>query len=180
MSQTPLDPRMQALLDKQEIADVLHRYCRAIDRHDVDLLRSVYFEDAIDNHGMYCGPIEGFAAYFVPGRRVWALATHHAISNILIELDGDVATVESYLDAFHRRQTRGGVVDDFLKCRYLDRFERRAGEWRIARRTVIYDWGKTEPAAERAWFTDLNGDFTFGSKGKSDPLYNAAWSQPVS
>ncbi len=46
---------LRLMLDKQEIHEVMMRYCRAIDRMDEELLRSVYHPDAIDNHGLFNG-----------------------------------------------------------------------------------------------------------------------------
>ncbi len=37
-----------------------------------------------------------------------------------------------------RREDETG--DDVLGGRYIDRFERRDGEWRIARRVLLLDW----------------------------------------
>ena len=42
---------LRVLLDKQEIHEVLMRYCRGIDRCDAELLHSVYHPDATDDHG---------------------------------------------------------------------------------------------------------------------------------
>jgi 3-phenylpropionate/cinnamic acid dioxygenase small subunit len=63
----------------------------------------------------------------------------HNISNVLIELDGDVARCESYSIVIVRIRKDGGDVDWLHAGRYVDRFERRNGEWRIAYRTVVYD-----------------------------------------
>jgi hypothetical protein len=66
-----------------------------------------------------------------------------------MELHGDVAAVESAFFALqapaatHTRQT--------LLCgRYVDRFERRGGAWRIAARSVVYDWIEERERAELA------------------------------
>src|SRR5262245_17777267 len=48
-------PAVRVLLDKQAIQEVLARYCRGVDRADLELLRSVYHPDAIDNHGTFNG-----------------------------------------------------------------------------------------------------------------------------
>lgn len=170
MHKKTLEVQMQELLDKQAITEVLFRYCRAIDRHDHELLSSVYHDDAEDYHGVYNGPIAGLLK-LMKAPPTGIIATQHAVSNILIELDGDTAYSESYLNAMHRRQTPKGLVDDLLKCRYIDRFERRAGEWKIAKRTVVYDWGTTQPAIEKAWWHYVPGEFTFGKKDRNDPVY---------
>ena len=98
---------LRVLLDKQEIHEVLMRYCRGIDRCDAELLHSVYHPDATDDHGLF----KGKAADFIP----WALKaltrddnTSHYIANELIEVDGDVAHCESYFFGIHRRQEKDG------------------------------------------------------------------------
>jgi hypothetical protein len=137
-----LEQTVLALLDKQEIHETLMRYCRGIDRCDEELLRSVYHPDATDNHGQFVGK----ASDFIP----WALKslardinTKHYVTNEYIDLRGDVAFVESYLLAVHYREAReGGKVQLIFGARYIDRFEKRDGAWRIADRKVVSDWAK--------------------------------------
>ena len=95
--QTPsLDDRLRELLDKQEIQECLLRYCRGIDRHDTELARSAYHDDALDDHGTYVGSGYGlvdWANHFHD--QVWVRHQHY-ITNTLIELDGDTAHAETY------------------------------------------------------------------------------------
>jgi hypothetical protein len=42
-----LPTELQELLDRQKIYHVLTSYCRALDRCDVDLMKSVYWETAL-------------------------------------------------------------------------------------------------------------------------------------
>ena len=51
---------VQNLIDKAEILECMHRYCRGIDRLDRAMVRSAYHDDAIDDHIGYSGPFEGF------------------------------------------------------------------------------------------------------------------------
>ena len=92
---------LQALLDKEAIRDCLYRYCRGIDRLDETALRSAYWPDGTDNHGAYKGTAAGFVDWALQklpgaGRMV------HNIGNILIELRGSVAAVESSFLAFQQ------------------------------------------------------------------------------
>ena len=94
-----MDPAVRVLLDKQEISDVLHRYCRAVDRADEELLRSVYHPDALDEHGFYNGDIDGMIEFLYTrtlNTEIRPNPTRHILSNILIEVDGDRAWAESY------------------------------------------------------------------------------------
>ncbi|WP_192250775.1 nuclear transport factor 2 family protein [Mesorhizobium caraganae] len=129
------------LLDREAIRDCLYRYCRGIDRADEAALRSAYWPDAHDNHGAYCGSAEGFIQ-FALGIFKTEPRNIHQITNILIEfISSAEATVESYFTALQRGPDKDGEVRQTLLCgRYCDLFEKREGEWRIAERTVVYDW----------------------------------------
>jgi hypothetical protein len=129
---------LRALLDKEAIRECLNLYCRGIDRADEELLRSVYWPDAHDSHGAYVGSAAGFISQAVERLRAGGRGVHQ-ISNVLVELHGDTAAVES---CFLALQSTAAAPDleTFLCGRYLDRFERRTGVWRIAQRTVVYDW----------------------------------------
>ena len=51
------DPALQALLDKLQIAELLTRYLRSVDRGDVDTLRACYLPGATEDHGgLFAGP----------------------------------------------------------------------------------------------------------------------------
>jgi ketosteroid isomerase-like protein len=158
---------MQVLLDKQEIHEVLMRYCRGIDRCDEELLRGVYHPDATDDHGLFTGK----AADFIP----WAIKalgrdenTSHYIANELIEVEGDVAYCESYFLAVHRRREKDGTkVDLQFVGRYADRFERRQGVWKIANRQVVFDRSRIDPVGK----TFSTEQYVCGKRSREDPVY---------
>lgn len=130
---------VQALLDREAIRDCLYRYCRGIDRVDEDLLRSAYWPDASDSHGPYQGSASGFIEWAM-ARLATAGRGVHFIGNILIELHGDVAAVETYFQALQQSTDASGKVQHLhLWGRYADRFEKRGDEWRVAARVVIFD-----------------------------------------
>lgn len=163
-------PDIPALLDREAIRDCLYRYCRGIDRADESLLRSAYWPDAHDCHGAYRGPVDGFIAQALPRLRAGGRGVHQ-ISNCLIELHGAMAAVES---SFLALQTTAAAPDKatFLCGRYLDRFEKRAGEWRIAERTVVYDWieERTRPELAQADATLFGPRRPNGARTPQDPL----------
>lgn len=161
---------LQQLLDREAIRDCLHRYCRGIDRVDEQALRSSYWPDATDSHGAYRGSASGFIDQALRklragGRRV------HAVTNIQIELNGDVAAVESYFIAL-QNGAEAPALQTFLVGRYLDRFEKRTGEWRVAARTVAYDWLEERHRPELAQGEALFGlRQPVGQGSLEDPLY---------
>ena len=156
--------QLQALLDREAIRECLYRYCRGIDRADEAALRCAYWEDATDCHGAWNGSAAGFIEQALQrlrggGRRV------HQVSNISIELHGEFAAVESSFLAL--QAPAGATGQTFLCGRYVDRFERRRGEWRIAARTVVYDWIEERQRPELA----LGDEALFG---KRQPVGRAA------
>lgn len=147
-----LEARLRALEDRQAIADLLHRYCRALDRLDGDLLESVFFEDAELDYGP--GLYRGAPGPFVPFALEFQGAmehTQHRLANLLIDLRGDRAFCESYVCALHQLQRDGERKDLIVDGRFLDGFERRGEAWRIARRVEVIDFAHERPST-RGWF----------------------------
>lgn len=133
------------LLARQEIADVIYRYARGIDRLDFELVRSCYHPDAYDDHGAFKGTVDEFVAAAESWLPRWT-ATQHFMGNMLIEVQGDVARAETYAVAYHRREdAEGDGKDDVMGIRYVDRFECRDGDWRIAHRVVATEWRRVDP-----------------------------------
>jgi len=87
---------VRTLLDQQAIERQLNLYCRAIDRLDVDLLRSIYWPAGTDDHGSFVGNAHEFAAFIMGDLRKRVIDGMHAIMHSVIEIDGVFATSESY------------------------------------------------------------------------------------
>ena len=167
---------VRRLADRAEIYDVMCRYARGVDRGDADLIRSAYHPDAYDDHVHYKGDIEGFIA--VTAKRMQGVDNSmHFLGNCLIEFAGaDLALVETY---FASRRTRAPVGDEGVGLapsdaicrqqwgRYLDRFERRGGEWRVANRLVVVDARFDTVAKSGAREEPL----VWGTRDGSDPYY---------
>ncbi len=130
-------PDVQRLLDRQAILDCVYRYCRGLDRHDPELLASAFHTDAIDQHGDFLGGLPEFLE-FARDSTTEALSHNHNITCHFAEIDGDVAHTESYVLTVLLKPDGKSVM--VLGGRYIDRFERRNGEWRIALRRVVRDW----------------------------------------
>lgn len=166
---------LDILLARAEIADVLHRYARGIDRMDFDLVRSCYHPDAFDDHGALSGDVDTFIA----GARSFLprfVATMHFLGNMHIEVDGEAARAETYAVAYHRvaGQGEGGDAagdgkDDIWGIRYVDRFERRDGEWRIAHRVVAQEWRRVDPVPAGR---ERTGPGVWGRRDPGDVLYS--------
>ena len=84
-------------------------------------------------------------------------ACKHTLTNVLIELRGDIALSEAHYLGFQRQwdEATQTYEDYFNAGRYLDRFERRAGQWKIVRRVGLIDYERHEPIADRLPATGL-------------------------
>lgn len=165
MALTPQDAA-----DHEAIRQVLYRYARGVDRGDLDLLLSVYHPEATDHHGRFDGPGHEYAARLVGAEEGLTRTGNHHLTNVLIELDGDRAQVETYFLAYHPHSDDGTDALGVTSGRYLDVFEKRAGEWRILRRRVVNDWTRADvpgPIWPRA--SAEHGGFLPGGRGSADP-----------
>lgn len=119
------------LSDRQQIEAGLLRYCRGVDRRDKVLMLSAYHPDAIDDHGVVVLGAEAFCDWAIDYHNTHNTVTHHAITNLTIDLDGDVAHTECYYS--YVGVIPGGRTQ-LCYGRYVDRHERRDGRWAIATR----------------------------------------------
>ena len=143
------------IADRMEIQDALLRWCRGIDRLDLDEIRGVFHPDACDNHGVAVFDVDGLLAWIQDRHKTISMSMHR-VSNILIEFAGqDLAIVESYCDVYQcyppggqaalaqltgERDGKSEAGKVFVGAgRYIDRFERRNGRWKIAQRTVTFE-----------------------------------------
>lgn len=175
MSQSEIpNQAVQDLLDREAIRECLYRYCRGVDRGDEIALRATYWNDATDRHGPYRGTASGFCDWAMESLKT-AGRMVHMIGNIMIELHGDCALAESYFHAVQEdRKTTDKPMEVVLYGRYIDRFEKRGDEWKVAARTVVYDWSRTTPI-ETTTEIEMFGTARrpLGSRYPTDTLYEA-------
>jgi len=136
---TPLVLTLADLLDRETIRDTLARLSRGEDRRDAALLRICYWPDATVDFGVFVGGFDDYLAWVVPGSPAIPV-TLHTLGQSMIRLSGDCAAVETHVTAYHRIDMGEEERDIVLGGRYLDRLARREGEWRVAHRTMLYDW----------------------------------------
>ena len=184
------DAELQQVVDRSRLYDVLTRYCRALDRCDVDLMRSVYWDDARDDHGVFNGGAQEFAEFIIREIQTWFDMTMHAIMNVHMELEGNVACAESYLFACHRVRGEKRKVEEIFGStylsrfdwsrvegvphvfyyggRYVDRLEKRGREWKIAHRQAVMDWNHNE-ISSAIWEEGMFRTLTLrGARGPQD------------
>lgn len=161
------------MLDRLALHDLVMRYCRGVDWRDWGLIRSLYWDDAIDRHGaMFEGGPDALVAW-LPTIVAGFELTVHTISNSLYVVDGDVAEGEHYATAYHRTHPPGRR-EIVIGGRFLDRYELRGGIWKFAERRLAFDHGDTRAVDEAGW-AELSAQAPAGTCGRDDP----SWALPL-
>ncbi len=134
------------LSDIQCITAVAQRYCRGVDRLDEALMKSAYWPEATDDHGVFVGNAWEFVEMCMVSHLRWR-STNHCIFNHHIELedDGKHARGELY-NVTYLFQKDADVLDTWYG-RYLDRYEKRGDEWRIIERVCVHEGSISEPVS---------------------------------
>ncbi len=140
-----MDAKLQQLIDRQEIADVIQRYCRTLDWLDGDGQASCYWPDAHIEYGFFDGTAEDFLPVVMATEASLA-RRWHMLSTPLIRFHSErSASSESYgIFGGGRMQHDGTIAGDLMGGRYLDEWEKRSdeanSEWRISARKYVLDW----------------------------------------
>ncbi|WP_416830423.1 MAG: nuclear transport factor 2 family protein [Erythrobacter sp.] len=136
--------------DREAIRDIIAAYAHAIDRRRWSMMEHLFHGDARFRFGVVEGDWRGFVdqarAIIDP-----CLATQHQLGQVQFGFEGDtVCHTETYMTAMHTIPAgypipdvfpdKGKIYSAVIAGRYVDRFEKRSGEWRIAQRTGLYDW----------------------------------------
>lgn len=155
------------LVDRQQIQDVVLRYCRGVDRLDLDLVRSAYHPDGVDHHTGFDGTVEEYLAWVAPLLRAFD-GTMHLVGNHLARVHGDRAVAETYGTAVHWGSPAGDPRRNFTSgFRYVDLMERREGTWAIVERYAVREWTRSDVDGR----IEPEGAGPRGSRDATDPLY---------
>ena len=179
-------PIADQLVARAQIHDAMMRYLRGCDRKDWDLIRSAYHPDAHHYHGDVDGSVEELIEWIksptggkhhlmkVNGNEVERIPqVMHFIGNMAYEFVGDdVAIVESYALTLQVEQFEDGH-QEFIEIglRYVDRFERRNGEWKIADRIVPVLYATTPVSIVPVADAGLTNHPLVSRRDRTDTLY---------
>jgi hypothetical protein len=130
---------LKVLVARDRIRACIERLARGEDRRDADLISASHWPDSISDFGVFRGTFDEYLAWVVPGSPALP-STQHMLGQTYIELDGETARAETQVISYHRVDMGTEHRDVSIGGRYLDRLEARDGEWRIAERTMLYDW----------------------------------------
>lgn len=126
--------------DTARITALIHGYAERIDAGDLDGLAAL-FADATWRSPGRPEPLRGAAAV----RRAYdgvilydgVPCTKHVVSNVVVDVDGDMASARSYFTVFQARPEL--PLQAIIAGRYHDAFRRVDDVWRFADRLIIPD-----------------------------------------
>jgi len=164
-----LEAKLQELMDRQAILDCIRRNSRGNDRFDVELITSSYHPDGVHELGRHQISGREYGEHANKAHRALFDANLHNITTHSCEIDGDVAHAESYsLGVF---LDKGGETGRMLAGRYLDRLEKRDGEWRIVLRRATVEIAIEGKATLPTGSTLPGSGYLKGERDRSDPSY---------
>jgi hypothetical protein len=138
-SEMDVSDQVQAMLDRDAVRECLIRLARGEDRRDAALISASIWPDAEMDYGVFKDGFPAYLAWVVPGADA-ITDTQHVLGQSFVELDGAVAKAETQVISYHRVDMGAGERDTCIGGRYLDVLAKRDGAWRIAARTMLYDW----------------------------------------
>lgn len=166
---TALEAKLQDLLDRQAIFDCIKRNSRGNDRFDVELITSSYHADSIHELGQKQISGREYGEHANAAHRALFDANLHNVTMHMCEIDGDVAHAESYSVGIFL--DKGGETGRILAGRYIDRLERREGEWRIVLRRATVEIAIKGEATLPNGATLPGSGYLTGQRDRTDPSY---------
>ena len=169
MTETGRVPGVAEIADRLAIQEVISMHCRGVDRASADILRSCYWPDAEVDYGAYKGPAHDFCGPLSEAIKRYE-NTQHAVSNALIDIDGEVARTETYLTAYHYL---AGTPDTEMTYigRYLDEMQKRDGVWKISFRKIVMTWHQNADGSKDLERNPSLHSITEASRYPHDPWF---------
>ena len=138
--------RIDELESRATLRDLVSDYCIGFDSHDWERFVSIWHDDAVWDIGPPFGTFSGHAgirtAVFDVLYPFWR-ETHHLSTNLHIAFsDANHASGRCDVDCM------GAAKDNTVQmvgATYFDAFERRSGQWKIARRKVTIHYFNPMP-----------------------------------
>ncbi len=136
-----------SVADEFAVRRVRQVWAFARDHGEWETMRACFHPDAQILVSWFAGPASEFMARTIAmaaDRRPEELSKHW-IGNMRSAIKGDRAILETDAQVLGRDFLDGHLFDLTMWVRMYDRIERRDGQWRILRMTVIYDKDRLDP-----------------------------------
>jgi ketosteroid isomerase-like protein len=168
---TSTDTALQEMIDEFALRKLVHAYCRAVDRGDIEALRDLYHPDAVDAHGAFStGSIDGFLEQLAASRP-YIRTMQHNITTVNFTIAGHAAEGEIYTIAFHTLAGKERDIDLVVGGRYLDKYEKRDDAWKLIERTIVTDWARVTDPSTMDMSHPITKDTLKGTLDENDPAY---------
>lgn len=168
---SPSDALLQEMLAEFELRKLVNNYCRAVDRGDFATLRSLYHDDAQDDHGAFS---RGSATEFISrlaAARPRIRSMQHNVTTVNFAVRGNTAEGEICTIAIQTLSAGDHDVDVIVGGRYLDRYEKRSHTWKFAERKLVTDWVQVNDPSTSDLSHPVTRDTPAGRPDTDDPSY---------
>jgi hypothetical protein len=128
----------QALLERLEIAELVQSWALYRDAGDWDKLKETVHADGIMTATWFQGSFEAFISAMQDAWRKGS-SSQHFQGGTVVEVLGTKAIAQTRMAILVRGKLEDVTVDVNCLGIFYDRVEKRDGQWRIAKRNVIYD-----------------------------------------
>jgi hypothetical protein len=167
----PTDSALQEMIDEFQLRKLVHAYCRAVDRGDAAKLQSLYHHDAVDAHGGFSAGTADEFLQQLAAARPYIRTMQHNITTVNFAIDGHTAEGEICTIAVHTLAGKGRDIDLVVGGRYLDKYEKRVGTWKISERTIVTDWARVTDPSSMDMNHPITKDTLKGTLDENDPSY---------
>jgi hypothetical protein len=143
-----MESEVQRRLDIEEIRDVRRRWAFGRDLQEWDLLRSVFHPEATVHVSWFKGPATEFVKRSAELAKLIKPEEHgkHSFGNVTrTEVRGTRAIHEVEIQILNRAYINGVLFDNTCWARFLDRFEKHEGRWKLLQMTCIYEKDRLDP-----------------------------------
>ena len=133
-------------------------------------LQSLYHHDAVDAHGGFSAGTADEFLQQLTAARPYIRSMQHNITTVNFAISGQPPKARSTPSRFtHSR--KGRDVDLLIGGRYLDKYEKRNGTWKINERTIVTDWANVNDPSSMDMSHPITKDTLKGALDASDPSY---------
>jgi len=137
--------------DKLAVTECVYRYATGVDTRDWAMYRSVFADEVefdFSSYGPGLPPMTMAADDWVAAQMplfAGLAATHHMMSNPLVELDGDSAQITMYVRAHHVFDPEDPESYYTIGGYYRNRLVRQRGHWKLVRVNLNVTWRRGHP-----------------------------------
>lgn len=150
--------KINELLNKQDLLNLSYDYCRAVDRGDRGLMRTLWWPEARVDVGVFEGDALEYADVITAPNEALKRCSH-AVSNPVFTIDGHRAKGQVYVNAATTSVVDGVESHGLVGGRYVDEYECRKGTWKFLFRAFVIDWAYTLKG-EDVWASELVSIFS--------------------